>query len=55
MKREILQLLNKLLKQHQVMRNKQQKVIKSEENGAIAAEENKSLENVNPSNETTES
>ena len=31
------------------------KVIKSEENGAIAAEENKSLENVNPSNETTES
>ena len=30
-------------------------VIKSEENGAIAAEENKSLENVNPSNETTES
>lgn len=30
-------------------------VIKSEENGAIAAEENNSLENVNPSNETTES
>ena len=30
-------------------------VIKSEENGAIVAEENNSLENVNPSNETTES